>query len=269
VLQLQQSPEVKLLACLRCGGSSASRNPTYECLARYYSGYFSTGREQVTFDLSPRRFANHILGLISLLPQERVRILDFGGGDGTLSLAAAKLLIERGTRAVEIDIVDFQQSPVCGIEGVSISRAQSTLELGSRQYELVLASAIVEHLAEPREELVRLLAALAPGGCLYARTPWILPVLRGLSQLGMNVDFTFPAHLHDLGRNFWNRILSFLPLDAQAYRIRHAAPSIVETGFSRAPVRTLAAYALKAPARLFPSWPFVGGWEVVFERARE
>ncbi len=79
------------------------------------------------------------------------------------------------------------------------------------------------------------------------------------------MDFTYPAHLHDLGRGFWNGILGRLALDSQ-YRIRHSATSIVETVFSEAPVRTVAAHALKLPSHLFPSWPFVGGWEVVFER---
>lgn len=266
-LQLQQAPAVELRRCPVCDGASASRMPSAERLDSYYAAYFTHDGEKVTFDLPPARFARHILGLMPRFAVMHARILDFGGGDGTLSAAAAALLLARGAESVHIDVVDYQAPSPSPGEGITISHARSTTELPEADYDLVLASSIVEHLPEPRPELQRLFSAIAPGGFFYARTPWIVPVFRLLGKAGIRGDFTYPAHLHDLGREFWERIVGCLPLEAEAYRQRHSAPSIVETGFARAPVRTLAAHLLKAPARVFPSWPFVGGWEVVFERS--
>jgi hypothetical protein len=89
-----------------------------------------------------------------------------------------------------------------------------------------------------------------------------------LERLGWRVDFTYPAHVHDLGPAFWNRILSYLPVDRTEFEIRAAGPSPVETAFRAAPLRTAAGYALKAPGYVLGSrYPFVGGWEVFIRRA--
>jgi SAM-dependent methyltransferase len=270
VLVLQQAPDVHLLSCPSCGGASASRIPTPEALTRFYDEYYSDRdesaiAEKVTFD-QPRRFARHLLRLMPPLPRRELRILDFGGGDGALSLAAGELLLGGGARSVHIDVVDYYDASPQTPDGVSMRHVRSLDDLGSSEYDLVLASAVVEHLPAPRRELIRLLSAIAPAGFFYARTPWVLPLSRLLRKFGSRIDFFYPCHLHDLGRDFWNRVLGHLTPEAMAFHLRHSATSLVESGFSDAFFRTLAAYTLKAPSRVLPSWPYVGGWEVIIER---
>lgn len=82
-------------------------------------------------------------------------------------------------------------------------------------------------------------------------------------------DLTYPAHVHDLGPSFWNRVTDTFNLGAQ---VIFSQPSPVETAFAKAPVRTAVSYLCKAVAHfehaLVPRkrdyrWEFVGGWEVL------
>ena len=83
----------------------------------------------------------------------------------------------------------------------------------------------------------------------------------------MPFDFTYPAHVHDLGKRFWEGLtgrLGFAPGDLD---LIHSRPSIVESGLQASPLRTIAAYLLKSPWYLLPNtYPYVGGWEVVYFR---
>jgi hypothetical protein len=99
-------------------------------------------------------------------------------------------------------------------------------------------------------------------------TPWILPVpvFRILRRLGVRCDFTFPSHVHDMGREFWERLKMSIGC-SDLVRLVHSGTSPVETRLAQDPVRTFAAYLLKTPAMIAPrAWNYVGGWEVLFER---
>lgn len=96
------------------------------------------------------------------------------------------------------------------------------------------------------------------------------PICGVLERLGIGYDFSYPSHVHDLGKAFWEQVSGRVPVAKPPVRLRHSRPSIVETGFGDAPLRTLAAYVLKAPWRLLPNtYALVGGWEVMFERNGE
>lgn len=151
---------------------------------------------------------------------------------------------------------------------ISLSHRHSLAETAAGTYNLAVASSILEHVPSPQPELVGLLSALAPAGVFFARTPWIVPILQIYERVGLNFDFTYPAHVHDLGRDFWQNILARLPVaNPDLYKLRHSGPSPVETTLREAPLRTAAAHSLKAIWRIFPTWRFVGGWEVLFERS--
>ena len=82
--------------------SCVSRFPNPKSALRgYYRNYYKHSvfkdASDVTFH-QPQRFASHLLRTVRrLLPKERVKILDFGGGNGDLALATARQLIEDGT----------------------------------------------------------------------------------------------------------------------------------------------------------------------------
>ena len=95
----------------------------------------------------------------------------------------------------------------------------------------------------------------------YARTPYVLPLLRLLKRFGIELDFTYPGHLHDLGQNFWNNIPNMYR-DFNL-RILRSCPSIVETSFGQDFMTTLLAYIFKFPWYVLRGfYGYVGGWEI-------
>ena len=268
---IQSDPDVWLLKCGRCRACSASHMPTPQCLDAYYGAYYDGKDLKVTFP-DKRRFARHICRTLDEADLgDVVRILDFGGGDGSLAGAIARELLARrpGRRAVVL-LVDYQPpaAEVAG-EGISVSHVP-TFEQIEGQYDLVVASAILEHVPEVHPVIRKLFASIAGRGYFYARTPFVAPFARVLP----NLDLSYPGHVHDMGSGFWNRVTDIFSLDARYVSTR---PSLVESLLRDDPLRTTAAYVLKLPAyvegALSPAarkdrlWGLVGGWEVVLRRA--
>lgn len=267
VASLQREPPISLLRCQRCGGCSASRMPRPEILTQYYAKYYeAAGEHTVTLQHVPG-FARHIVRSASGLPPgQPVRILDFGGGDGSLGLAIASQL----RRPVRITLVDFAEPAAVSTGDVELVW-QRDLDAVEGSYDLVLASAILEHIPDLRPVLSHLFRLMAPGAYFYARTPYVLPFVR----LVPGFDFTYPGHVHDLGPAFWNQILETFGVEACMVASR---PARVETSLRQDVLRTLAAHLLKLPTRLEVAlrnrprrllWPFVAGWEVVLRRPAE
>ena len=267
--RVQSNPDVHMLACARCRGASASHMPRAEVLASYYASYYDMHEREVTFS-APLRFARHVVRVLPDVPcGATVRILDYGGGDGSLSKATAARLIALGrARAAEVRVVDLMHRPPEEHGAISIRHQLPDAPVDGK-YDLVLASAILEHIPELGSVLRALGEALARGGFFYARTPYALP----LTRLFPRLDLTYPAHVHDMGSEFWNRFGETFGWDV---RIVASRPSVVAGSVLRDPLRTLAAIALKAPGhlenRLSPrsrvrrTWNLVGGWEVVLQK---
>src|SRR5689334_1999522 len=96
---LQEEPDISLLRCETCKCSSASRIPTQHRLDVYYRNYYRISRgihddRKATFHY-PRNLASHIFRGVHGYDVRRgtrgsryetMKILDFGGGDGTLAV---------------------------------------------------------------------------------------------------------------------------------------------------------------------------------------
>jgi hypothetical protein len=107
-LDIQDDPNVTLLECPKCSGCSASHMPRPEVLARLYRNYYQNEpRRTTTAHVS--RLAAHIEHRLQLpAGNETVRIIDFGGGDGSLAIQLAAQLIGHGRiGAADITVVDF------------------------------------------------------------------------------------------------------------------------------------------------------------------
>jgi SAM-dependent methyltransferase len=239
--------------------------PKPEVLQEYYSKYYVTGNEKITCPGSAR-FARHIAAHSGLAARNGlIRMLDFGGGDGTLARKTADQLLAKSKTTVEIDLIDYEKPGEYSTDSIRL-QGYRTLREARGPYDLVIASAVLEHIPEVNSVMRQLFALTRAGGCLYARTPCIVP----LARLVRNLDFTYPGHVHDMGGGFWNRVITTFGLDAQCIV---SGPSLIETTLRSHPVRTIAAALLKAPARfeglLSPStrtdrwWNFVGGWEIM------
>jgi 2-polyprenyl-3-methyl-5-hydroxy-6-metoxy-1,4-benzoquinol methylase len=260
---VQRDPIVRLNECANCFGAWTSRFPKQEFLDRYYRDFYSKRSESITFD-DGDRFAAHLYDLFGFSTKmNRVRILDFGGGDGSIAVGLAKAGLGKSWESAEVIVVDPGASR-CESTNANVSiDSISSLDKVEGEFQIVIASAIVEHLPNPRFVLEQLFSLLALSGQIYFRTPYITPFVR---LLGDRFNALYPAHLLDLGRKFWNKVPVLLGVESRVVR-RFSKPSIVETRFTNYPLRSMASYALKFPFYVgIRSFPFVGGWEAVFEK---
>jgi hypothetical protein len=86
------------------------------------------------------------------------------------------------------------------------------------------------------------------------------------SLIGIKWDFTYPAHIHDLGEDFWVSYFGSDNIHCQ-FKLLESKPSIVQTTFKEHFLRTVVAYLLKAPWYIFGNyWKLVGGWEVFVQK---
>lgn len=258
--QIQFNPPIFLLDCSNCHGASASRMPQPRILEEFYSQYYRPEEQvHVTFH-NPDRFAGHIAGLIhrnGFSGKNLLKMLDFGGGDGTVALALAGWL----PVPCQITVVDYED----GTAGDGKIIWARSLDEVTGPFDLILASAVLEHIPEVQPVFEQLFSRLAPRGIFYARSPWIAPYMKHFRQF----DFAYPGHVHDMGAAFWNRVPRTFSLEADLVASR---TSIVETEFSRNFWRTLTAYLAKTPALVEqfvrprgrdPWWKYVGSWEAV------
>jgi len=241
--------------------------PKPEVLADFYRRYYDSRDEKTTCD-DVSRLGRHIEGYLRPdFHRDRPRILDFGGGDGALAIEIAQRLLQSGAcSSAEIWVVDFHQPRTASHPNITIGSCDSLEKLSGR-FDLVMASAVLEHIPEVNPVIKKLTSLMRGGGWFYARTPYVAP----FAFLPFKIDFTFPGHVHDLGPQFWDRILETFSLNAEILR---SEPSPVETLLAKHFFRTIAAAALKFPARLecllrssrVPrrrTWKMVGGWEIL------
>ena len=153
----------------------------------------------------------------------------------------------------------------------SLQSYPSLTALDTARFDVILASAVVEHVPDGYTLLRSLFDRLDDGGVFYARTPFEIP----LKKVWADFSLRYPMHVHNMGPSFWNRVPEryAFPLELLV-----SQPSFVCSGFSRKKiVRTCAAYLLKMPARLEGMlrqqpkdyiWEWVGGWEALIQRLR-
>jgi SAM-dependent methyltransferase len=271
LFKLQEKPNVHLLKCTNCSAASASRMPTIDALEEYYRNYYKTphfkdSEINITFD-SPEHLGNHLTTMfLQGRIDERISILDFGGGDGSISYRVAIQILHQGTKKVDITVIDQNEKIISsGSKSIRMKHKKSHDDW-SIQYNFVIASAIIEHLPHPKPILDGLLNSLKKGGIFYARTPYVVPVIKLLDQFGVKWDFAFPAHIHDLGQEFWETFFNDR-LASTDFQILASKPSLVETSFKNHTLRTVAAYLLKAPWYLLGnSYKLVGGWEIFSQK---
>jgi len=271
VLEIQRSPDVWLLECPRCHAVSASRPATDAALAAYYASYYAESAAIRVTCGNPRHHARHICRHARALRRlAMVNLLDYGGGDGSIGHAVALELLKAGCGRIDLLVVDYNDRLIQPAHpAIALSHASALEQVPrERNFDLVMAGAILEHLPEPADVTRRLLQSLSPGGFFYARTPNVVSLLRVSSRMGISYDFTFPAHFHDLGQSFWENVLPALQMAGKEWVLVGSRPSVVETSFSDKFLRTLVSYAIKAPWWLLGKfYPFTGGWEVFIRRS--
>jgi SAM-dependent methyltransferase len=271
---LQDHPEVLLRQCAVCHAATASRIPRPDALDTYYGAYYEGTRDgdsQTTMD-NLDRFCDHLTAGIRKYARRPIRrVLDFGGGDGSISYGTCRRIVAATKQSVDIDLIDYGRRPLAveEEEGVQLHVYASLDDARLDAYDLVLASGVIEHLSNPQKITSRLLGLVDPGGLFYARTPWVLPLHNVATLLGVQIDFAFPAHIHDLGGDFWRAYFASDRTPAD-FRICRERPSPVETGLRRGGLVSVCAHVLKAPWFLLGNrYKLVGGWEVFAARGSD
>jgi hypothetical protein len=269
VSTIQDRPAVHLLSCRECNAASASRMPSTAALDSYYGSYYAANDQKVTID-NPDKLGDHIFkhAVAHGMPRRpRMRILDFGSGGGGNSLSLASRLQSALSEETEVTLVDSSCPPAVDAKpGISTRHYTNLSKAMDGDYDFVIASSIIEHIPDVRQILIDLFHCISPQGIFYARTPFVVPFVRLFAALKLSFDFTFPAHVHDLGPRFWNGVIGKL-VDADEFQVIRSAPSLVETSFRNDFARTLAAHILKAGWYLNKQrYTLVGGWEVFIRR---
>jgi ubiquinone/menaquinone biosynthesis C-methylase UbiE len=155
---LQADPEVVLMSCERCYATSVSRLPTPTALDDYYSSYYDTGNVAAVTADDPAKIARRIARYAS--KSSSIDLLEFGGGDGSIGIEVLARLGARGSvTVVDYDHRRFAPAP----SGVILNHTEELCNV-QRTFNLVIASAAIEHLPNPKAVLQDLLAKVVLGG---------------------------------------------------------------------------------------------------------
>jgi SAM-dependent methyltransferase len=268
LIAVQADPKVEYLECPNCRGCSTSWMPTSSYLAEYYGSYYQPEGPKVTFPSSIGRFARHIAqSTLSRFTGSTLRILDFGGGDGTIAKEiAVDFLASHPGSTAKVLVADYLEPAHFVRDRLEFASVRTLEQAPPASFDLIVASAICEHVPNLAATLPLLFRAAAPGGMVYIRVPWVLPLKRWFPS----VPLLWPMHVHDLGPAFWNRLPERGVLRGDIFRSR---PPLSETEFRQHFLLTLASHLMKMPARLelrlrrHPRncwWKLVAGWEVIY-----
>jgi SAM-dependent methyltransferase len=269
VCKIQTEPLIEFLYCNNCKGYSASKMPTDKYLASYYNNYnyYANSDKKITFYSKIERFAQHICKYIKIDPkQTHFKIMDFGGGDGSIALHLAKKILDQNINIVKIHVllVDFNLEKDFDSPSIDFRCVKKIDEVDS-SFDIIIASAILEHIPDLDNNLRKIINLISKGGYFYVRVPYLIP----FKKIFKNLPLQYPAHVHDLGPSFWNRIINRYNLDASII-ISH--PPLAETEFKERFLYTLFGYLFKFPAflerklRSNPKdyiWNYVAGWEII------
>lgn len=273
-LSLHKNPDVNLMSCSNCKISFASRFPKTEVLTKFYTNYYKNEDDAIAHS-NPKRFANHLYKTFrkTISPQNEINILDFGGGSGDVSVLLAQILIKnRLTKRVNIHIVDIISiKSTLQNENINITFYSSLDKiLDDYKYNIVLASAILEHIPQMRDIFDRILCRMQQNAVFYSRGPYMVPLAKFFNSINLNMFLAYPEHLYEnMGFEFYDNLFTkVFPEKKNNFQVIISKPSIVATTYKKGEIlETLAAYLFKAPYILFNrKYKLVGGWEVVIQR---
>lgn len=260
-------PDIKVYTCDNCHIGFFNPQPTEKSLEEFYSNYDKG--ENTRKKIDPGRFAKHIIKYLgNLSPRETFRILDFGGGDGAVAQCMGQFLISSGiAKMIEITVVDYNTIPDRSEKSISQYSYKTLDQIPSSEgFDIVIASAILEHLKDPKQVISSLLQRMKKQGMFYARTPHSFPFYTGFKRLGKTFGMPYPAHLFDMGSHFWSDLLKTLSLSAD-FHMKECHTSLVHAEFNKRPLLNILSHIVKLPSYLIGKrYPYSGGWEVVIER---
>ena len=289
----QEKPRIGMVRCASCGAVTYDRILKQDKLDEIYENYTYLGedenkasKDQITF-YGKERFADHLMDLIKKEKKReekqtgrsaeeadmsgQIKVLDFGGGDGSLAYALSERLLEEYRyEKIDITVVDYTDTPyISKNDKITLHHTFPLKSVPSSElFEYVIASAVLEHLPQPGPDFRRLVRHCADGGLLYFRAPYKYPLYRLLKRFGSTLDMLYPRHIWDLGEVWWERIPRRLGLQDQVELVA-SRPSIVEKSLKEHFFISLTAHMMKAPWFICHKWHYVGGWEAMYRKTAD
>lgn len=269
----RSSPKIHFVKCEKCGAVTYDKILKQSVIDEIYDDnqYYDDSDDagNITF-YGMNRFGSHLLKIFSKIKISNVcKILDFGGGDGAVAYALAKKLKNKHPNTFfEITVVDYTKKLFkTNDNGIIITHTFPLENLSdSDEFDIVIASAVMEHIPEPKGIFLKLFTIVKDGGMLYFRTPYRYPLYKLAKHFGVEFDMLYPGHIWDFGGNkWWRKIPQIVGLENEI-EIVSSKPSIVEKSFKAHFLIALASYILKAPWFICHLWPYVGGWEAIYKK---
>ena len=153
--------------CAECGLLIYAPRPTAEEVAAKYArlggASSSTVDDPIVVPIDRVR-SDEIFGHVSDCLEPGARVLDFGGGTGSL-------MCQFVARGFDCSVIDYSPQ---AIEGVSrLGKTLDELDESAR-FDMIVASHVIEHVPDPLDTVRGLAARLAEGGSLYIEVPFEL-----------------------------------------------------------------------------------------------
>jgi SAM-dependent methyltransferase len=163
---------------------------------------------------------NGNLGLLDLLSLPPGRILDCGCGAGS----NARILRDRGWRVTAVTIDPREQGAVGQFcEAVHLADLEKGLPTGLEgEFDAVLASHVLEHLAVPERLLREVHERLSPGGVLAVALPNIAHYRQRFSLLRGQFNYTETGQLDRTHLRFYTHRTAIQLLEQNGYELLKA-----------------------------------------------
>lgn len=162
---------VEALLCLSCGFIGVEPRPTHDDIVRKYRFYeqSSTRSDAAAEVEEPRvrsidrlRSREIVDALARFTTDFEIDVLDFGGRTGALMAE----FVDRGARCGVVDASPIGQIP--GVQRLGRSLDELPVE---RQFDLIVASHVLEHVADPLAVTRQLAARVKEQGMLFVEVP--------------------------------------------------------------------------------------------------
>jgi 2-polyprenyl-3-methyl-5-hydroxy-6-metoxy-1,4-benzoquinol methylase len=154
-----------------CRLQFAHPQPTDDGLARVYEEVFSEVGAPNNHGATPASYARVLLEALAarIGPLAGRRVLDFGAGVGTI----AGLLIEAGADVVAVELNAAGRDQIRGdLDIPAVANLEQVRALDDRRpFDAVIMVEVIEHLRDPRADLVELQGLLREGGHIFLTTP--------------------------------------------------------------------------------------------------
>jgi len=161
----QSEIELTSRLCRECGFVTYTPRPSADDVEAKYlflSDINNTDRSPALSTRDPERARLLYRSLRRHLPDgRRARVLDFGGGDGRLMREFLKTMCF-------CYLVDYSKKACSGIERLGSTEDDIP---GDVNFDLIICSHVIEHVADPLQVLTKLKGHLNPNGAIYVELP--------------------------------------------------------------------------------------------------